>query len=81
MGFTLPVALPAGPDAAAADSSKVIGGADPAVVHTAFADALLTLPGSGVAELDIYSALGLVRAHGVRTYGFHVLSIANVPLR
>ena len=66
MALTLPVALPAG-RGAAAGNSKNIGCADPAAGHTAFADALLTLPGGGVAELDMFSAVDLVRAYGVRT--------------
>eukprot|EP00752_Nemacystus_decipiens_P002827 g2635.t1 len=63
VALTLPAAIPGGPGAAAVNSN-VGGGAGPAEAHTAFADALLALPGDGLAELDVSSAVDLVRAHG-----------------
>eukprot|EP00903_Cladosiphon_okamuranus_P019501 g17933.t1 len=61
--LTLPTVLPAGPGATA-DNSKIVGGVDPMVAHTAFANALRKLPGDGVAELELSSAVDLIRAHG-----------------
>lgn len=71
VALTLPVVLPVDP-VAGGGNSKSAGVANPAAAHTAFADTLSTIPGGGVAELELSSAVDLVRAHGVRKYGCHV---------